>query len=66
VLYGSDDAYLKLVAVSIWETRQTEFARELEGVPAGWPRYGSSVAGPVGEEWTWLRLAVGAARGGRP
>ena len=27
-------------------------------VPAGFPRYGSSVAGPPGEEWTWLRLVV--------
>ena len=58
VLFGDDDAYLKLVAASIWETRQTEFARELSDQPPGWPRYGSSVAGPVGEEWTWLRLAV--------
>jgi arabinan endo-1,5-alpha-L-arabinosidase len=58
VLYGDDDNYLKLVAVSIWETRQTEFARERGPVPAGFPRYGSSVGGPVGPDWTWLRLSV--------
>jgi arabinan endo-1,5-alpha-L-arabinosidase len=57
VLYGDDDNYLKLVAVSIWETRQTEFAREMGPVDEG-PSYGSSVAGPPGEEWTWLRLTV--------
>lgn len=58
VLYAGDDEYLKLVVVSIWETRQTEFAREVSDDPRGWPRYGSSVAGPPGEDWTWLRLAL--------
>ena len=29
VLYGGDDNFLKLAQVSIWETRQTEFAKEL-------------------------------------
>ena len=57
VLYGDDDDYLKLVVVSIWETRQTEFALETKAAGGG-PRYGSSVVGPPGEEWTWLRLAV--------
>ena len=42
--------------VSIWETRQTEFAKELSPVPAGYPRYGNTVVGPPGE-WTWLRIA---------
>ncbi|WP_176559483.1 family 43 glycosylhydrolase [Rubellimicrobium roseum] len=58
VVRGDDDNYLKLVVVSIWETRQTEFAREMAPVPEGFPHYGSSVAGPPGGEWTWLRLAV--------
>lgn len=56
VIYGSDDAYIKLAHVSIFDTRQTEFAKEVASVPAGQPRYGSSLAGPPGD-WTWLRIA---------
>ncbi len=35
VIYGDDDNFIKLTHVSIWETRQTEFAKELAPVPAG-------------------------------
>jgi arabinan endo-1,5-alpha-L-arabinosidase len=55
VIYGDDDNYIKLTHVSIWETRQTEFAKELSPVPAGYPRYGNTVVGPPGET-TWLRI----------
>ena len=55
VIYGNDDNYVKLVNVSIWETRQTEFAKEEAPVPDGYPRYGNTVVGPPGE-WTYLRL----------
>jgi arabinan endo-1,5-alpha-L-arabinosidase len=55
VIYGNDDNFIKLVEVSIWETRQTEFAKELAPVPAGYPRYGNTVVGPPGE-WTYLRI----------
>jgi len=55
VIYGGDDAYVKLVHVSIWETRQTEFAKERDDAPAGYPRYGNTVVGPPAE-WTWLRV----------
>jgi arabinan endo-1,5-alpha-L-arabinosidase len=64
VLRGDDDAYVKLALVSIWETRQTEFARELVSVPEGAPRYGNTVVGPPGEEWTWLRIVVERRPGG--
>jgi arabinan endo-1,5-alpha-L-arabinosidase len=37
VIYGDDDNFIKLVPVSIWETRQTEFAKELAPVPPGYP-----------------------------
>jgi arabinan endo-1,5-alpha-L-arabinosidase len=57
VLYQNDDSFIKLVNVSIWNTRQTEFAREVDDVPASYPRYGNTVVGPPGE-WTWLRLVV--------
>jgi arabinan endo-1,5-alpha-L-arabinosidase len=56
VVYGDDDNFLKLAHVSIWETRQTEWAKELSPVPAGYPRYGNTVVSAPGE-WTWLRIA---------
>jgi arabinan endo-1,5-alpha-L-arabinosidase len=56
VIYGNDDNYIKLVHVSIWETRQTEFAKEVGPVSPGFPRYGNTViAAP--DEWTYLRIA---------
>ena len=48
VIYGDDDNFIKLSEVSIWNTRQTEFAKELKPVPDGYPRYGNTVAGPPG------------------
>ena len=42
--------------VTIWETRQTEFAKELAPVPAGYPRYGNTVVSAPAE-WTYLRIA---------
>jgi arabinan endo-1,5-alpha-L-arabinosidase len=62
VIHDGDDNYLKLVHVSIFETRQTEFAKELAPVPAGYPRYGNTVVGAPGE-WTYLRI-VKRDRGG--
>lgn len=63
VIYGDDDNYVKLVHASIWETRQTEWAKELAPVPAGYPRYGNSVVGaPSGT--TWLRIARRARAAG--
>ncbi|HEU5087067.1 MAG TPA: family 43 glycosylhydrolase, partial [Roseiflexaceae bacterium] len=55
VIYGDDDNFVKLTSVSIWETRQTEFAKELFPVPADYPRYGNSVVGPPNAT-TWLRI----------
>jgi arabinan endo-1,5-alpha-L-arabinosidase len=55
VIYGGDDNFIKLAHVSIWETRQTEFAKELAPVPDGYPRYGNTVVGPPGN-WTYLRI----------
>ncbi len=55
VIYGNDDNFIKLVHVSIWETRQTEFAKEMGPVPERYPRYGNTVVTAPGE-WTWLRI----------
>jgi arabinan endo-1,5-alpha-L-arabinosidase len=56
VVYRDDDNFVKLVHFSLWDTRQTEFAKEWFPVPAGWPRYGNTVVGPPGD-WTYLRIA---------
>jgi arabinan endo-1,5-alpha-L-arabinosidase len=55
VIYANDDNYTKLVHVSIWNTRQTEWAKEVGPVPAGFPRYGNSIVGPPAD-WTYLRI----------
>lgn len=65
VIYGSDNNYVKLVHASIWETRQTEFAKEVDSAqppvpltllsPAHQWRYGNTVVGPPAE-WTYLRV----------
>src|SRR5207248_1323877 len=63
VIYGDDDNFIKLAHVSIFETRQTEFAKELFPVPEGYPRYGNTVVGPPGD-WTQLRVAAHRSQGG--
>jgi arabinan endo-1,5-alpha-L-arabinosidase len=62
VIYADDDNYVKLTHVSIFETRQTEFAKELFPVLDGYPRYGNTVVGPPGD-WTYLRITRRQARG---
>lgn len=56
VIYGGDDAYVKLTHTSIWETRQIEFAKEVAAPAPGFPAYGSGVGGPPARK-TWLRIA---------
>jgi arabinan endo-1,5-alpha-L-arabinosidase len=74
VIYGDDDTFVKLVVASIWNTRQTEWAKEIAPVPDGYPRYGNSVVGPPGGvvtsptasplgEWTDLRIVRRVVRG---
>ncbi len=63
VLYGDDDNFIKLVEFSNFNTRQTEFAKELNPVPEGWARYGNSVVGPPSEGWTYLRIVVEQLKG---
>jgi arabinan endo-1,5-alpha-L-arabinosidase len=45
VIYRDDDNYIKLAHVSIDDTRQIEFAKEMAPVPAGYARYGSGFLG---------------------
>ena len=62
VVYGDDDNFVKLADVSIFNTRQTEFAKELFPVPPEYPRYGNTVAGPPAD-WTLLRIVKQVVRG---
>jgi arabinan endo-1,5-alpha-L-arabinosidase len=55
VVMADDDRFVKLTHVSIWNTRQTEFAKEVPANEPGYPRYGNTIVGPPGE-WTWLRI----------
>jgi arabinan endo-1,5-alpha-L-arabinosidase len=55
VIYGDDGNYVKLSSVSIWNTRQTEFGKQVSPVPEGYPSYGNTVVGPTAE-WTYLRI----------
>ncbi|SEF89278.1 Beta-xylosidase [Nonomuraea solani] len=54
VAYASDDDFARLSQVSIWNTRQVEYGRELPF--AGRLSYGGNIAGPPAKT-TWLRLA---------
>ncbi|MGZ5403457.1 MAG: family 43 glycosylhydrolase [Nocardioides sp.] len=53
----ADDRFVKLVHASIYETRQTEWAKEVPRAPAEYPRYGNGVVGPPGDVTT-LRIVV--------
>ncbi|HEY3629799.1 MAG TPA: family 43 glycosylhydrolase [Jatrophihabitantaceae bacterium] len=54
VAYDGDDQFLRLCTVSIWNTRQVEFGKEIPY--AGKTSYGSMVFGTPAPT-TWLRLA---------
>lgn len=59
---NADDRFVKLVHASIWETRQTEWAKEVPEAPTGYPRYGNGVVGPPGTVTT-LRVVVDRRQG---
>ena len=60
LVYESDDNFVKLTNTSIWNTRQTEWAKEVFPVPQGQNRYGNTVVGPPSDagEWTYLRIVA--------
>ncbi len=55
VLYENDDEYIKLTHVGIFNTRQTEFAKEQLRPVADGSRYGNTVVGPPAYT-TYLRI----------
>ncbi|HEV7656621.1 MAG TPA: family 43 glycosylhydrolase [Mycobacteriales bacterium] len=54
VAYQSDDSFVRVGDVAIWNTRQVEFGKEMPF--AGSTSYGGTLLGPPGPT-TWLRLA---------
>ena len=57
---AGDDDYVRLMHVSIWDTRQVEFAKERNAAAAEadtGPRFGGHVLGPPAD-WTFLRIHV--------
>ncbi len=56
VAYRSDDDFARLSSVAIWNTRQTEFGRELAADAGGAPIFGGAIVGTPAPT-VWLRLA---------
>ena len=56
IAYRSDDDFARLGSVAIWNTRQTEFGRELVATADGRTSYGGAVVGTPAPD-VWLRLA---------
>lgn len=54
--YASDDDFARLSSVSIWNTRQTEFGRELVEPDAGRTAFGGAMIGTPAPT-LWMRLA---------
>jgi arabinan endo-1,5-alpha-L-arabinosidase len=55
VVYADDDLFTRLSHVAIWNTRQTEFGKEMPYV--GRTSYGGTIIGPPAAT-TWLRITA--------
>ncbi|MFT4114865.1 family 43 glycosylhydrolase [Silvibacterium sp.] len=54
-IYLNDQNSIKLDVFPDYDTRQTEFGKQVGPVPANYPIYDHQNVGTVGE-WTWLRI----------
>jgi beta-xylosidase len=61
IAYVDDDLFTRLSHVAIWNTRQTEFGKEMPY--AGRLSYGGTIIGPPAET-TWLRIVQRTAANG--
>jgi hypothetical protein len=58
VAYVNDDLWTRLSHVAIWNTRQTEFGKEMPYVREGATlSYGGTIVGPPADT-TWLRITA--------
>jgi arabinan endo-1,5-alpha-L-arabinosidase len=56
MVYTDDDNFARFGNVAIWNTRQTEYGRELAGAPDGRLIYGGSIVG-TSAATLWMRIA---------
>ncbi len=54
-IYGNDQNSIKLDVFPDWDTRQTEFGKQIGPVPANYPTYDHQNVGPAAQT-TWLRI----------
>ncbi len=54
-IYGNDTNSVKLDVFADFDTRQTEFAKQVAPVPANYPTYGGAFIGEAAQT-TWLRI----------
>ncbi len=54
-IYGDDFNSIKLDVFADFDTRQTEFGKQISPVPTNYPGYDHMTIGPVGHT-TWLRI----------
>jgi arabinan endo-1,5-alpha-L-arabinosidase len=54
-IYGNDQNSIKMDVFPAFDTRQTEFGKQMGPVPPNYPIYGNMIVGPAAET-TWLRL----------
>ncbi len=54
-IYLNDQNSIKLDVFPNFDTRQTEFGKQVGPVPAGYPAYGNGIVGPPAAT-TWLRI----------
>ena len=57
IAYRNDDDFARLSKVAIWNTRQTEYGRELVATDDGRTSFGGSIQDRPAKGDTWLRLA---------
>ena len=62
-IYFNDRNSIKLDVFPDWDTRQSEFGKQVGPVPAGYPTYDHQNVGPVGKT-TWLRIVMHQDRPG--
>src|SRR5205823_4311564 len=54
-IYGNDQNSIKLDVFPDFDTRQTEFGKQIDPVPPNYPGYDHMTIGPAGLT-TWLRI----------
>ncbi|EIM02118.1 glycoside hydrolase [Rhodanobacter sp. 115] len=62
-IYFDDQNSIKLDVFPEYDTRQSEFGKQMGPVPAGYPTYDHQSVGPVGPT-TWLRIVMHETRSG--